>query len=170
MWAYWDHPHPWTPSCPLISSKGQPFLPLSKRYCMPRLLCFVCHFPCLSVIQSLREKTCPCLGTHENYLLLEIQTYSSVAPLTACCIQTLSPASLFASIHPNQVLLLPRSLSRWTCHLCVTSGFAHPKPWFFQDHIIPFKHQSYLRSILSPRLPEAIKLFIRRTSCHPALS
>lgn len=41
MWAYQDHPHTRTPGCPLISSKGQPFLRLSKHasYAMIIILC-----------------------------------------------------------------------------------------------------------------------------------
>lgn len=50
MWAYWDHPHPRTPGCPLISSKGQtsPF-PLKIQpllYTTITLFCFyLTHVP-----------------------------------------------------------------------------------------------------------------------------
>lgn len=128
MWAYWDHPHPWTPSCPLISSKGQPFLPLSKHYCTPQLLCFACCFPAFQWsghwgmrhvhVWTPMKTICCCKFKHIPQSLSQLPY----------CIQTLSQTSLFTSIHPNQVLLLPRSLSRWTCHLCVTSGFAPPLP------------------------------------------
>lgn len=37
MWAYWDHPHTPAPGCPLISSKGQPFL--SSLNAVVLLLC-----------------------------------------------------------------------------------------------------------------------------------
>lgn len=158
MWAYWDHPHTRTPGCPVISSRGQPFLPLSKHVSYATIL-----FLCPSLFSYMSS-----VDVENETIKYTCFSQTNIVPYS----NFVSNTSFFSlpSIQ-KKVLLLLQSLSRRTRHLCVTSGFAPtPGPSSFPGRIIPFKLQSYLRPILSPRPPAAIKLFIQRTSCHPALS
>lgn len=80
MWAYWDHPHTRTPGCPLISSKGQPFLPLSKHVSYATITCLCPSlFSYMSSVEVKNEtvkRTCsPELNQHSSSALLTVSLY-----------------------------------------------------------------------------------------------
>lgn len=171
MWAYRDHPHTRTPGCPLISSKGQPFLRLSKHasYAMIIILC----------LRSRHCKTWKSLHRFLWFAAAKPAFSSALPPVPLYHILTLSktPLCFFSLPSINPSIQKRRSLIiAWVtlranlsplCYLWVCPYF---RPQLFPGRIIPFKLQSYLQPILSPYPPGAIKLFIQRTSCHPALS
>lgn len=172
MWAYRDHPHTRTPGCPLISSKGQPFLRLSKHasYAMIIILC----------LRSCHCKTWKTLHRFLWFAAAKPAFSSALPPVPLYHILTLSKTpllffltSIHQSIHPKKkkpYYCLSHSPGKPVTSMLPLGLPLLQAPALFPGRIIPFKLQSYLQPILSPYPPGAIKLFIQRTSCHPALS
>lgn len=167
MWAYWDHPHTRAPGCPLITSRGQPLSFLLLQ------VTFFLVFTRISIKRLNGKK----YTSSARYRIV-------VASLNQYSLSALLSVPFFHILYLKHLFLLTSFPQKTkSLNIASVSLWANPSPlrylWvcpysrlqlFFQAALFHLNFNPIYGLSFSPRLPGAIKLFIQRTSCHPALS